>query len=102
MIQKIKEWLFNKKPQFTLFTEVKDKEITLLAHLHKCKQVVVIGDRYKASWHRGISIVFVNPSSDMIHMGYLLLDPVGIIHDKGIIPANEIRFEKGVFRIGKH
>lgn len=103
MIQTIKEWLFNKKPQFTLFTRVvKDKETTLFASLHKCGQVVAIGERYGASWHRGIAIVFVNPSSDMIHMGYLLLDPTGGIHDKGVIQANDIRFEKGVFRIGKH
>lgn len=102
MIQKIKQWLFNTKPQFTLFTQVQDNKTTLFAYLHKCEQAVAIGERYKASWHRGIAIVFVEPSTDMIHIGYVRVDPVGNVYDQGIIPADEIRFEKGVFRIGKH
>ena len=100
-VKKVKDWLLDTKPQFTLFTEVKDKEETLFAHLHKCGQVVAIGERYGASWYRGIAIIFVNPSSDMIHIAYLLVDPVGGILENGVIQANDIRFDKGVFRIGE-
>ena len=105
MLQKIKEWLFNKKAQFSLFTKVENHNTTVCVHLHKCNQVVDIGDWYSCSWSRGLLIMFRRPDADMVHIDYVIgyygLDGIMILRNTGTLEADEIRYVKGVFRIRK-
>ena len=101
-ILNVKQWLFNKKPQFTLFTKLENGIMNVCVHFHKCDKVVNVGDLYSASWHRGLSIMFYHPHKDNIHIEYTLSARNGDVFNQGVIQADDIRFEKGVFRIWKH
>lgn len=105
MLQKIKQWLFSKKAQFSLFTKVENGNVSLCIHLHKCNQVVEVGHWYSCSWSRGLLIMFRNPNVDMVHIDYVIgyygLDGMIMLRNTGTIQADDIRFEKGVFRIRK-
>jgi hypothetical protein len=102
MIHKIKQWLSGKKNQFTLFTKVENGVMNVCVHFHKCGMVINIGQQYSASWHRGLSIMFYHPNKDNIHIEYTLAAKNGEVLNQGVIQADDIRFEQGVFRIWKH